>query len=60
IGETWDGFVQLIAAYLTGQHGFTARRAMERTDDMSDYDHLSRYGEWSAADPAQRMMLGDA
>ena len=55
---TWDDFVTLIRAYLSGAHGFAARRAMERTTDGSDYDHLSRYGEWSDADPATVIEVG--
>ncbi|MTH78247.1 double-strand break repair protein AddB [Paracoccus aestuariivivens] len=52
--ETWAGFVDLIGLYLRGERGFTARLAMERSDHASDYDHLSRHGEWDttrAADP---------
>lgn len=55
---TWDQFVGLISAYLRGDHGFTARRAMERTGYGSDYDHLARYGEWSEADPPQPIKVG--
>jgi len=46
--ETWVGFVDLIGRYLRGERGFTARLAMERTGNASDYDHLSRHGEWDA------------
>ena len=60
LAATWDQFVLLVAGYLGGEHGFTARRAMERTGHGSAYDHLSRYGEWSEADPPQRMRVGDA
>ena len=56
--QTWDQFVALISAYLGGDHGFTARRAMERTAYGSDYDHLARYGEWSEADPPQPLRVG--
>ena len=51
--ETWAGFVALIGLYLRGERGFTARLAMERTDHASDYDHLSRHGEWDTTEPAQ-------
>ena len=56
--QTWDQFVALISAYLRGEHGFTARRAMERMGFGSDYDHLARYGEWSEADPPQAIRVG--
>ncbi|HHW34954.1 MAG TPA: double-strand break repair protein AddB, partial [Paracoccus solventivorans] len=55
---TWDQFVELISAYLRGEYGFTARRAMERMTHGSDYDHLSRHGEWSEADPPQPQEVG--
>ena len=30
--------------------GYSARMAMFSKDDASDYDHLSRFGEWTMAD----------
>ena len=59
MSRTWDQFVELIGTYLRGEQGFTARRAMQRTGHGSDYDHLSRFGEWSEADPAQPIPVGD-
>ncbi|WP_134724891.1 double-strand break repair protein AddB [Paracoccus luteus] len=56
--ETRDGLALLLAGYLDGTHGFTARLAMEKDSDASDYDHLSRLGEWSATDAAQRIKVG--
>lgn len=50
IAETWDRFVDLIRRYQAGGKGFTARRAVEQVADGGDYDHLSRFGEWSMAD----------
>ena len=58
--ETWDQFTRLIAGYLSGDHGFTARRAMERAGHGSSFDHLSRYGEWSETDAPVLMKVGDA
>ncbi len=58
-GETWDGFVRLIVAYLTGAVGFTAMRAPEKTSYAGDYDHLARFGEWSLADDASPEKVGD-
>ncbi|MEO1909355.1 MAG: double-strand break repair protein AddB [Paracoccus sp. (in: a-proteobacteria)] len=58
-GGTWDGFVELIAAYLTGRAGFTAMRAPEKTSYAGDYDHLARYGEWALTDTAEPRKVGD-
>jgi double-strand break repair protein AddB len=43
---------RLIAAYQEAAQGFTARRMMERDGFAGDYDHLARFGEWDASDPA--------
>lgn len=56
---TWQGFVRLIRLYLAGERGFVARLAMERTDHASDYDHLSRHGEWDMTQPATPERFGD-
>ena len=48
--ETWAGLGRLLARYLTRAQGFAARRAMFESRDISDYDHLSRYGEWGLGD----------
>ncbi|WP_410217167.1 double-strand break repair protein AddB [Paracoccus sp. (in: a-proteobacteria)] len=58
-GQTWDGFVQLVAAYLRGGTGFTSMRAPERTSYAGDYDHLARYGEWALTDRAAPDKVGD-
>lgn len=57
--QNWSGFLRLIGAYLSGDTGFTAMRAPEKTSYAGDYDHLSRYGEWSLTDPAQPVKVGD-
>lgn len=57
--ETWAGFVDLIGRYLRGERGFTARLAMERSDHASDYDHLSRHGEWDMTTAATPERLSD-
>lgn len=51
--EVLDNLRTLIAAYLDPAQGFTARRMVERDDFAGDYDHLSRFGEWDASDPAE-------
>lgn len=45
-----DALARLIAGYDQRGRGYSARRAMEKEGDASDYDHLSRFGEWSMAD----------
>ena len=42
--------IQLITRYLEPDQGFTARRALQKDSDPSDYDHLSRFGEWEVSD----------
>lgn len=44
--------VDLIAAYDRAETGYIARRAMHKQDDHSDYDRLSRFGEWALSDPS--------
>ncbi len=44
--QIWSEFEELIESYLSEEQGFTARSAMPKTDDASDYDLLSRFGEW--------------
>ena len=50
--EDWPRFLSLLTLFFDADHGLTARRAMERDAYDTDYDHLSRYGEWSATDDA--------
>ncbi len=56
--ETWAGLVKLLAHYRRGDSGFTARRAMMKRDAPSDYDHLSRFGEWDLSDRAAPQPVG--
>lgn len=46
VDGVWENFGKLMAAYARPTQGYTARRAMKTTKDGSDYDHLSRFGEW--------------
>jgi ATP-dependent helicase/nuclease subunit B len=50
VAETWAEFLKLIAAFARPRQGYTARRALAKTGDVSDYDHLSRFGEWDLTD----------
>ncbi|MGA9252936.1 MAG: double-strand break repair protein AddB [Roseobacter sp.] len=48
-----DELRQLIVAYQDPAQGFTARRMMQKDSFGSDYDLLSRFGEWDITeDPA--------
>lgn len=53
VAEVWHEFRRLIAAYADPQTGYTARRAMMKDTDASDYDHLSRFGEWDVTHDAR-------
>jgi RecB family exonuclease len=48
----WTRLRTLVAAYQADPFpGFTARLRPQRLIYASDYDHLSRHGEWADADP---------
>jgi double-strand break repair protein AddB len=46
LDEVWEKFGKLMSTYARASQGYTARRAMKTVKDVSDYDHLSRFGEW--------------
>ncbi len=50
VDATWDRLRALIALYQDPATGFTARLRPALLAYASDYDHLSRCGEWSDAD----------
>ena len=52
--EVWKRFTLLIGRYLEADQPFTARRAMFKSTDISDYDHLARYGEWDISTNARK------
>jgi double-strand break repair protein AddB len=58
--EVWQGLVRLLSLYMQETTGFTARRALMKTTDISDYDHLSRFGEWDLTQPGRPERMGDA
>lgn len=47
----------LIDAYRDPEMGYTARNQMHKDTFGSDYDQLSRYGEWNASFTAQKVPL---
>ena len=58
--ETRAGLERLIAAYRAPDKGYPARRALFQARDVSDYDHLSRFGEWQMQDRPVPVPVGDA
>ncbi|MCC5991626.1 MAG: double-strand break repair protein AddB [Rhodobacteraceae bacterium] len=57
--QTRDEFQSLITAYRQRNQGYAARRMLFRENEITDYDHLSRYGEWSMQDEPVRIIVGD-
>ncbi|MCA0042160.1 double-strand break repair protein AddB [Celeribacter litoreus] len=50
INEVVARLADLIAAYDNPEKGYSARRMMEKVQFTSDFDHLSRHGEWADSD----------
>jgi len=48
------GLIDLLAAYDRPEQPYIPRAAIEREDDDSDFDHLSRYREWALSGETQR------
>ena len=48
------GLTELLASYDRLDQPYIPRAAIEREDDDSDFDHLSRYREWALSGEAQR------
>lgn len=48
--KTLSEFRALTSSYLTQEQGFTARRALFKTEDVGNYDQLARFGEWDSSD----------
>ncbi|MGY6550103.1 MAG: double-strand break repair protein AddB [Roseinatronobacter sp.] len=60
VTQTRNGLLRLIRAYLDPARGFPARRHLLREQEVSDYDHLSRFGEWAMQDEPVVLPVGDA
>lgn len=56
--RVWRDFETLIAHFGQRDSGYTARRRLTEDRDKSDYDHLSRYGEWLATDDPEPEDVG--
>ncbi|MBD3785373.1 MAG: double-strand break repair protein AddB [Sphingomonadales bacterium] len=57
IDEVWQKFEALMARYLQADQGYTSRRAMQKSEDRGDFDHLARYGEWELSAAPQPEVL---
>lgn len=55
--RTMEMLRSLIDAYRDPDTGYTARNRMHKDAFGSDYDQLSRYGEWTVSDPATKVRL---
>ena len=50
IDEIWVRLQELIQAFSNEKLGYTAHMRPEKIQYVSDYDHLSRFGEWQDGD----------
>lgn len=46
----WQRLRNLVAHYFRPDQGYPARRALFKAEQVGDYDHLARYGEWEMSD----------
>ena len=56
--DAWQRFAELIASYESAARGYPARQQPSHLTYASDYDHLSRLGEWEDGDEAQVQEVG--
>lgn len=50
----WAELETLLAAWMTNAKGYTARSAPQFVQDETDYDHLSRFGEWDETEEPEQ------
>ena len=55
--QVWEELETLFANWHDVNRGYTARLALFSKTDQSDYDHLSRYGEWDTSDDPEPQVL---
>ena len=55
--KTWARLARLLEAYRNPAQGYPARNALFKDDDASDYDQLSRFGEWGVSQEATTLWL---
>jgi len=59
LGAVWTELHDLIDAYSSATQGYMPRRMLEKREEVTDYDQLSRFGEWDESQPAQLMKVGE-
>ncbi|KQB96532.1 helicase [Loktanella sp. 1ANDIMAR09] len=55
--QVWEELEALFAAWQDINRGYTARLVLFSKTDISDYDHLSRFGEWDTHDAPTPQVL---
>lgn len=55
--QVWAEMATLLRAWADPARGYTARMALMTEGSDSDYDHLSRFGEWDRTDEARLQVL---
>lgn len=56
--QIWADIESLLNAYNNSIQGFSARRALMKSKTPSDYDLLSRFGEWDMNHKPQKIKVG--
>lgn len=59
IDRTWAELEKLINRYRSPDQGYVARRMLFSRRDETDYDQLSRFGEWDETMEPQLIRVGD-
>lgn len=59
VADTHDGLITLVDSYARRSQGYSPRRALPDSAAHSDYDHLSRFGEWGLTDLPQHLRVGN-
>jgi ATP-dependent helicase/nuclease subunit B len=58
LDRMWDDLHRLLACYADPAQGYASRRALVRENDVGNFDHLARYGEWGMTDLAVPQDVG--
>jgi RecB family exonuclease len=54
----WAELAAFLGRWQDRSLGYAARRALTSMSDASDYDHLSRFGEWDITQPPRAQPVG--
>ncbi|MCE8439500.1 double-strand break repair protein AddB [Rhodovulum sulfidophilum] len=58
VARSWAELGRLIDRYARPEQGYTARNRIQKRSDITDYDLLSRFGEWDETDPPEPEDVG--